>query len=156
MRLQLVAVGQKMPAWVAEGWATFAKRLPRDCPLQLVELAAGQRGRKADPARARRDEGERMLAATPAGAHVVALEVTGQAWDTATLAQRMEQWRGGGRDVALLVGGPDGLDPRCLERADECWSLSPLTFPHMLVRVIVAEQLYRAWSLLSHHPYHRE
>lgn len=156
MRLRLIAVGQKMPAWVAEGWTTFAKRLPRDSRLDLVELAAGQRGRKADPGRARNDEGERMLAAIGDGAHVVALDVAGEGWDTPRLARHLERWRAGGRDVALLVGGPDGLDPRCLARADEQWSLSPLTFPHMLVRVIVAEQLYRAWSLLANHPYHRE
>lgn len=156
MRLRLIAVGQKMPAWVAEGWSTFAGRMPRDSRLELVELAAGQRGRKADPGRARSDEGERMLAALDGGLHVVALEVDGQGWDTPTLARRLEAWRAGGRDVALLVGGPDGLDPRCRARADETWSLSPLTFPHMLVRVMVAEQLYRAWSLLSNHPYHRE
>ncbi len=156
MRIRLIAVGQKMPAWVAEGWATFAKRMPRDCALELIQLAAGQRGRKSEPVRARRDEGERMLAALGDGVHVVALDVTGRSWDTPALAKRLEGWRAGGRDVALLVGGPDGLDPRCLERADERWSLSPLTFPHMLVRVIVAEQLYRAWSLLTNHPYHRE
>lgn len=156
MRIRLIAVGQKMPAWVAEGWTTFATRLPRECPLELVELAAGTRARKSDPARARADEGERMLAALKDNPLVVALDVGGRAWDTPALAQRLEAWRAGGRDVALLVGGPDGLDPRCLERADERWSLSPLTFPHMLVRVIVAEQLYRAWSLLSNHPYHRE
>jgi 23S rRNA (pseudouridine1915-N3)-methyltransferase len=156
VRLRLIAVGQKMPAWVAEGWATFSKRMPRDSRLELVELASGQRGRKTDPGRARHDEGERMLAALGEGVHVVALDVTGQAWDTPTLARRLEAWRSGGRDVALLAGGPDGLDPRCQARADERWSLSPLTFPHMLVRVIVAEQLYRAWSLLANHPYHRE
>jgi 23S rRNA (pseudouridine1915-N3)-methyltransferase len=146
VRIRLIAVGQKMPAWVAEGWATFAKRMPRDCALELVELAAGQRGRKSETVRARRDEGERMLAALGDGVHVVALDVTGRSWDTPALAKRLEGWRAGGRDVAL----------RCLERADERWSLSPLTFPHMLVRVIVAEQLYRAWSLLTNHPYHRE
>jgi 23S rRNA (pseudouridine1915-N3)-methyltransferase len=156
MRIQLIAVGQKMPTWVAAGWEEFAKRMPRDCALQLVELAAGRRGPKADLVRALRDEGDRMLAAIPSGSRVVALDVTGRGWDTPKLAQRLERWRAGGSDIALLVGGPEGLDPRCLDRADESWSLSPLTFPHMLVRVIVAEQLYRAWSLLSGHPYHRE
>ncbi|HEY5719007.1 MAG TPA: 23S rRNA (pseudouridine(1915)-N(3))-methyltransferase RlmH, partial [Gammaproteobacteria bacterium] len=99
---------------------------------------------------------ERMLAALPTGARVVALDVAGSAWDTPTLARQLERWRAGGSDVALLVGGADGLAPACLERAEQRWSLSPLTFPHMLVRVLVAEQLYRAWSLLSGHPYHRE
>lgn len=156
MRIHLVAIGHKPPAWVADGWEAFARRLPRDCALQLVELAAGRHGPKADLARALREEGDRMLAAIPAGARVVALDVAGSGWDTPELARRLERWRGGGRDVALLVGGPEGLDPRCLARADERWSLSPLTFPHMLVRVIVAEQLYRAWTLLGGHPYHRE
>ena len=156
MRIRLVAVGQKMPPWVAAGWEEFARRMPRECELQLIELPSGRRGRKADPKRARHDEGERMLAAIPSGSRVIALDVTGSGWDTARVAARLEQWRAGGGDVVLLVGGPDGLDPRCLERADERWSLSPLTFPHMLVRVILAEQLYRAWSLLSGHPYHRE
>ena len=104
MRLRLVAVGQKMPAWVAEGWTTFATRLPRECPLELVELAAGTRARKSDPARARADEGERMLAALKDNPLVVALDVAGKAWDTPVLAQRLEAWRAGGRDVALLVG----------------------------------------------------
>jgi 23S rRNA (pseudouridine1915-N3)-methyltransferase len=156
VRIHLVAIGHKPPAWVAAGWEAFARRLPRDCALQLVELAAGRRGPKADLARALREEGDRMLAAIPAGARVVALDVAGSGWDTPELARRLERWRGGGREVALLVGGPEGLDPRCLARADERWSLSPLTFPHMLVRVIVAEQLYRAWTLLGGHPYHRE
>lgn len=156
MRIHLLAVGQKMPAWVAAGWDDFARRLPRDCALQLVELAPGRRGPKADLARALRDEGERMLAAIPDGARVVALDVTGTAWDTPALARQLEAWRADGRDVALLVGGPEGLDPRCRARAETRWSLSALTLPHMLVRVVVAEALYRAWSVLSHHPYHRE
>ncbi|MDX1594381.1 MAG: 23S rRNA (pseudouridine(1915)-N(3))-methyltransferase RlmH [Gammaproteobacteria bacterium] len=157
MRIRLIAIGQKMPPWVAAGWETFAGRLPRECALELVELPAGRRGgRKGDPIRARREEGERIAGAVADGTRVVALEVGGRSWDTPGLARRLEAWRADGRDVALLVGGPDGLDPRCLERAEERWSLSPLTFPHMLVRVIVAEQIYRAWSLLNNHPYHRE
>jgi len=156
MQIHLVAVGQRMPAWVAQGWETFAKRLPRDCALRLVELPVGRRGRKGDARSALRDEGERMLAALPERVTVIALEVTGHAWSSPQLATQLERWRGSGRDVALLVGGPDGLAPTCLERAEQRWSLSPLTFPHMLVRVLVAEQLYRAWTLLSGHPYHRE
>jgi len=156
VRIHLIAIGQRMPGWVADGWEEFARRLPRDCTLRLVELPSGRRGRKADTRRALRDEGERMLAALPGGAQTVALDVAGQPWDTATLAAQLERWRMAGGDVALLVGGPDGLAPECLARATQRWSLSPLTFPHMLVRVIVAEQIYRAWSLLNGHPYHRE
>jgi 23S rRNA (pseudouridine1915-N3)-methyltransferase len=156
VQIHLIAVGQKMPDWVAAGWETFARRLPHDCALQLVELPSGRRGRKGNTAGALRLEGERMLAALPERATVIALDVTGQAWSTPRLAAELERWRGAGRDVALLVGGPDGLAPACLERAGQRWSLSPLTFPHMLVRVLVAEQVYRAWSLLHNHPYHRE
>lgn len=96
-----------------------------------------------------------MLAAVPRDCHVIALDVTGQAWNTEVLAGRLQGWLGAGRDVALLVGGPDGLAPACLARADTRWSLSPLTLPHALVRVVLAEQLYRAWTLVSGHPYHR-
>lgn len=97
-----------------------------------------------------------MLAAVPKGARVVALDETGRAFATADLAKRLQRWMASGGPVALLIGGPDGLAPECLDRADEKWSLSPLTLPHGLVRVVVAEAVYRAWSLLEHHPYHRE
>lgn len=145
-----------MPAWVSEGYTDYARRLPSECALRLVEIAPGKRGKNADLVRIQRDEGERMLAAIPKGAQVVALEVGGRAWDTPQLAHQLDRWLGEGRDVALLVGGPEGLAPVCRERAELCWSLSPLTLPHPLVRVVLAEQLYRAWSLLQGHPYHRE
>ncbi len=136
-----------MPAWVQAGYRDYARRLPRDCALNLVEIDAGRR--------ARRTEGERMLQALPAGARVIALEVGGRPWSTEELAAQLAGWLRSGRDVALLVGGPEGLDPGCRAAAAEQWSLSPLTFPHPLVRVVVAEQLYRAWTVLNHHPYHR-
>lgn len=154
--MHLLAVGNRMPAWVSEGYTDYARRLPPECALRLVEIAPGKRGKNADLARIQRDEGERMLAAIPKGAQVVALEVGGRAWDTPQLARQLDRWLGEGRDVALLVGGPEGLAPVCRERAELCWSLSPLTLPHPLVRVVLAEQLYRAWSLLQGHPYHRE
>ena len=155
MRIRLIAVGQRMPGWVTRGYDEYARRLPRECRLELVEIAPGHRRKGADLARARRDEGIRVMDAIPGGAHVVALEVEGRAWTTGQLSQRLDDWLAGGRDIALLVGGPDGLDAACRERADEQWSLSPLTLPHPLVRVLVAEQLYRAWSILQGHPYHR-
>lgn len=155
MNIHLVAVGDKMPGWVEDGYREYARRLPAECALRLVEVAPGRRGKRADTARIRRDEGERLLKAVPRGADAVALEVGGQAWSTEQLAERLAQWMAGGRDLALLVGGPDGLDEAVRSTATQHWSLSPLTLPHALVRVVVAEQLYRAWSILRRHPYHR-
>lgn len=129
--------------------------MPPECALRLVEIAPGKRSKRPDVARIVRDEGGRILAAVPKGALCVALEVTGRAWTTPQLAERLQVWLGEGRDVALLVGGPDGLSDECRAAANLAWSLSPLTFPHALVRVMVAEQLYRAWSIVSGHPYHR-
>ena len=148
-----------MPGWAADGYQAFAQRLGDGVSLELVEIPLGHRGKGGDPRKALHQEGARMLKALAAGGRdewVVALDVRGKAWDTPALARKMEDWMHAGHDVALLVGGPDGLHPDCLARAGGRWSLSPLTFPHMLVRVILAEQVYRAWSLLRGHPYHRE
>lgn len=155
MQIHLISVGNRMPRWVEDGYAEYAKRMPRECSLRLVEIAPGRRGKGMDARRAMADEGQRMLKALPKGAQVIALDVQGKAWTTEQLSARMGAWLGEGRDLALLVGGPEGLDPACLARAHGRWSLSPLTFPHPLVRVVLAEQLYRAWSLLQGHPYHR-
>jgi 23S rRNA (pseudouridine1915-N3)-methyltransferase len=121
----------------------------------LREIAPGKRGKTADIARVTENEGDRMLAALPRDAHVVALDVAGKEWSTPELAGSLARWLESGRDVALLVGGPDGLSSACLKRANQRWSLSKLTFPHPVVRIILAEQIYRAWSILQHHPYHR-
>lgn len=153
--MHLLAVGSRVPAWVDTGCREYARRLPRECRLELVTVAAARRGKGAGTARAVAAEGRRLLAAVPAQARVVALDQGGEPWTTRMLASRLARWLQEGRDVALLVGGADGLAPACLERAEQRWSLSPLTLPHALVRVIVAEQLYRAWSLLAGHPYHR-
>lgn len=155
MHVRVVAVGERMPGWVAEGWAMYAGRLPRELALSLVEVPAGRRAKGADVARLVAEEGRRLMAAVPAGARVVALDRSGTAWSTDDLAGHLAAWLGDGRDVCLLVGGPDGLPPACVEHADDRWSLSRLTFPHAVVRVIVAEQIYRAWSMLQNHPYHR-
>jgi 23S rRNA (pseudouridine1915-N3)-methyltransferase len=155
MRIHLVAVGTRMPDWVTQGYEEYARRLPRECELILKEIAPAKRGKNADIARLREDEGERLLAAISRDDHVVALDVDGKAWSTPDLAQNLDRWLANGRDVALLVGGPDGLSPACRQRADQAWSLSRLTFPHPIVRVIVAEQIYRAWSIRQNHPYHR-
>jgi 23S rRNA (pseudouridine1915-N3)-methyltransferase len=144
-----------MPAWVDAGYGEYAKRLPPECGLQLLEIEPGHRGKGGSPEVARRVECERILAAIPKGARVIALDVRGRTRTTEQLAEELAGWMSGSRDVALLVGGPDGLAEPCLARSDARWSLSPLTFPHPLVRVILAEQLYRAWSILRGHPYHR-
>ena len=129
--------------------------MPRECALKLIEISPGKRGKNADIARAMRDEGQRMLAAIPKGARVIALEVTGKTWSTEDLSKQLDQWLAGGQDIALLVGGPEGLSEEARAAAHQQWSLSALTLPHPLVRVLLAEQLYRAWSLLNNHPYHR-
>lgn len=155
MQIHLIAVGERMPRWVQEGFEGYAKRMPPECRLRLVEVPAGRRGKNADVARLVQEETHRLLAAVPKAARVIALEVTGRAWSTEVLAGEFDTWRHDGRDVALLVGGPDGLGPEARAAATLEWSLSPLTLPHPLVRILLAEQLYRAWSILQHHPYHR-
>ena len=155
MKARLIAVGENAPAWVATGFEEYRKRLSHWLPLELVEIEPGLRGKGRDPARAIDDEGGRVLAALPKNTHVVLLDGPGKPWTSEQLAQRLEHWRGLGRDLALLIGGPEGHAADVITRADERWSLGPLTLPHMLVRLVVAEQLYRAASLLANHPYHR-
>ncbi|MCW4628071.1 MULTISPECIES: 23S rRNA (pseudouridine(1915)-N(3))-methyltransferase RlmH [Marinomonas] len=155
MRVRLIAVGSKMPKWVTEGYDEYAKRLPKDFALELVEIPMSPRGKNTDILKAIRKEGDSMLEAIPSGDKVIAMEVLGKEWSTDQLADQTEQWRMDGHNVSLLVGGPDGLDPRCTARADQVWSLSRLTLPHPMVRIILAEQIYRAWTLMNNHPYHR-
>lgn len=155
MKARLIATGERAPGWVAQGFAEYQKRLSHWLPLELVEVTPGLRGRNRDTQRAIEDEGQRVLAALPRNAHIVALEVTGKQHSSEQLAQRLEHWRGQGRDLALLIGGPEGHAPAVLAAAHETWSLGPLTLPHMLARLVAAEQLYRAAAMLANHPYHR-
>ena len=155
MKTRLISVGERMPAWVADGFAEYRKRLSRDLPLDLVEIGLGNRGKGRDAARAIADEGAAVLAALPKDAHVVALDGSGKPWTSEHLAQQLDTWRMHGRDLALLIGGPDGHAAAVLARANQTWSLGPLTLPHMLVRLVVVEQLYRAVSISAGHPYHR-
>ncbi|HLI19333.1 MAG TPA: 23S rRNA (pseudouridine(1915)-N(3))-methyltransferase RlmH [Rhodanobacteraceae bacterium] len=155
MRARLLAVGERMPGWVATGFAEYAKRLSRDFPLELVEIKPGARGKGRDDARAVADEGAAILTAVPRDAQLVALDGRGAAWTSEQLARQLSNWRMAGRELAFAIGGPDGHARDVLQRADQCWSLGPLTLPHMLVRLVVAEQLYRAVTILNGHPYHR-
>jgi 23S rRNA (pseudouridine1915-N3)-methyltransferase len=155
MLIRLIAVGNKMPDWVEEGYQEYAKRLPPGYTLKLIEITPEKRTKQAAITRIMEKEGERMLAEIQPGNFVIALDVLGQTWSTEQLAKSMRIWHSENRTVDLLVGGPDGLAPKCLEKAQLKWSLSALTLPHPLVRIIAAEQLYRAWSILNSHPYHR-
>lgn len=155
MQIQLLAVGNRMPDWVQAGYDEYAKRLPRECELVLKEIAPGKRAKNSDIARIVKDEGERLLAAVTRDTHIVTLDIPGKAWSTEQLAEALKRWLESGQNIALMVGGPEGLSSAAKASAHESWSLSTLTLPHPLVRVIVAEQLYRAWSILHNHPYHR-
>jgi 23S rRNA (pseudouridine1915-N3)-methyltransferase len=155
MQIYLIAIGQRMDAWVKQAYDEFAKRLPHECRLQLIEVPANKRTKNTDLQRVIKEEGERLLAAIPSNSLVYALDSAGHQWSTEQLAGQLEQWLVDGRDIALLIGGPDGLSEQCKSRADASLSLSKLTFPHPLVRIIIAEQIYRAWSILKGHPYHR-
>ena len=160
MNITIVAVGTKMPAWVEQGYQNFAKRMQQDCKLKLIEVAAVKRDKQASqsPAQINRLLDKEQIAiekVLPKNAYVVALEVKGKSYSTEQLAGRLSSWMHLGQEIALLVGGPEGLPAALSQRADEQWSLSTLTLPHPIVRVIVAEALYRAWSLNNNHPYHR-
>lgn len=155
MRVRIIAVGTKMPSWVLEATHDYLKRFPREWAVEFVEIPLGHRSKSQDTAKAIAKEGELMLAAIDDRERVIALDVQGKSWSTEQLSQQMESWQMEGNNMALLVGGPDGLAPECLVRADQRWSLSALTLPHPLVRVLLAEQLYRGWSILKNHPYHK-
>lgn len=145
-----------MPGWVEEGVEEYARRIRHDLGFSIQEIPLAKRSKAIAIEQAMAREGEAMLAKIAAGDHVIALEVTGKVLDTAAMAASLDNFKQQGRDICLLVGGPDGLAPECLARADTRWSLSALTLPHPLVRILLIEQLYRAHSLLLGHPYHRE
>jgi 23S rRNA (pseudouridine1915-N3)-methyltransferase len=154
MRITVHSVAGKLPAWVDQGVKEYEKRLPRELKLswRTVPVAKGQ----GDSAEAQRErEGEALLKGLRGSEHCVALDGRGRAWSTEDLAEQLRGWLMRGQDLALLVGGPDGLSPACLDAAQQRWSLGPLTLPHPLVRVLLTEQLYRAWTITIGHPYHR-
>ena len=155
MKIQLIAAGNRQPRWIREGVDSYLRRLPALYGFKLIEIPLSER-RTVDPRQARREEGRRMLAAVAPSARIVCLDERGQAHSSRQVAARLSAWRHGGQDVALLVGGPDGLGEVCRQAAAESWSLSPLTLPHGIARLLVVEQLYRAHSIISGQPYHRD
>ena len=155
MDLTVAAVGTRMPSWVQEAWREYARRFPRGISLQLKEIAMPARGKNAAIAALQQAEGEALLAAVPPGHRIVALDERGKQWSTRELAASLEDWMREEHGVCFLVGGPDGLPKICRERAHDVWSLGRLTLPHPMVRAILAEQLYRAWTITCNHPYHR-
>ena len=144
-----------MPAWVEQGVQDYGVRMPRELKLQWREIPLARRGKDNNAQALCHREGEAILKAIPAGDQVIALDVKGVSWSTEQLAKKLGDWQMSGDNYSLLIGGPDGLSPQCLQRASQRWSLSNLTLPHPLVRVLLAEQLYRAWTITVNHPYHR-
>lgn len=155
MRLLVAAIGQKMPAWVEQGVLEYQKRFPRHLDFEIRALPLPSRQSGQTLARLQQKETESLLKAT-AGCFLIALDEKGSQWTTRDLATRLEDWQMQGEDIAFLIGGPDGLSTECLQACQQTWSLGLLTMPHPLVRVMLAEQLYRAWTITTNHPYHRE
>jgi 23S rRNA (pseudouridine1915-N3)-methyltransferase len=155
MRIQLVAVGTRLPQWQQQGFQEYARRLPKECAMQLTEIPAAARAKSKPTKQAIHKESERMLAAVDRSDYVVALDQPGTQYSSEDLSALLAAWLAQGRHLSMLIGGADGLSAACRSRADLRWSLSEMTLPHGLVRVMVAEQMYRAWSILQGHPYHR-
>ena len=155
MRIQLVAVGTRLPQWQQQGFQEYARRLPKECAMQLTEIPAAARAKSKPTKQAIQKESERMLAAVDKSDYVVALDQPGTQYSSEDLSALLAAWLAQGRHLSMLIGGADGLSDACRSRADLRWSLSDMTLPHGLVRVVVAEQMYRAWSILHGHPYHR-
>ena len=155
MQLLVAAVGQRMPGWVNEAWTEYARRMPAAPRLALREITLQKRGKNADTKRLTTIESQALFKAMPTRARIIALDVQGRSWSTEQLAGNLEDWMAEGRDVGFMIGGPDGIAADILQKADTRWSLGPLTLPHPLVRVVLVEQLYRAWTITQNHPYHR-
>lgn len=156
MKIHLLAVGTKMPGWVTTAFEEYAKRMPRECSIELREINPAHRSKNGSAEKYKADEAKQIVSAIPKGAYLVALDERGKPWTTKQLSQQLENWMQQGQDVAMLVGGPDGLDASVMQLAQQKWSLSPLTLPHPMVRILLSEQLYRAWTIMQGHPYHRK
>lgn len=155
MRVQIVAMGDRMPAWVQEGYKEYTKRIGAGLDIQLIEISPEKRGKSADLQRIMQKEAERMRQSIPRNNYVIALDKEGRSWSTETLAQNIADWQQDGTNISFLIGGPEGMSRELLQEADTRISFSAMTFPHPVVRIILAEQLYRAYSILNHHPYHK-
>ena len=154
MKINLIAVGARMPAWVNQGFETYAERLPAEFELKLIEVASHKRLKNTDLSQLLEQESQKLLAASPTDAHLIALDRNGREFNTLELAEQLLIWRDNNQNISLLIGGPEGLSDSCLKQAKTVWSLSKLTLPHPLVRVLIAEQISRAWSIMARHPYH--
>lgn len=155
MQINLIAVGDRMPEWVKSSYQEYSKRLPADYRLHLIEIPAPKRTKSMAIKHIVAEEGVKLLGAAEPSCPLIALDRKGRSFSTEDLAKKIANWHDVYPYINLLVGGPEGLSNACIDQAQEIWSLSALTFPHPLVRVILAEQIYRAWSILAHHPYHR-
>jgi len=156
MHIRLIAVGDRQPPWVNAAFDIYSARLPRQWQFSLQEVAAGRRGKGAASQSAVRQEGKKVLESIKSDDTVVLLDEKGVQLSSKSLSLQLEQWLAAGRDLTFVIGGPDGVGDDCRQRANYCWSMSKLTLPHGLARIMFAEQLYRAWSIGSGHPYHRE
>ena len=148
-------MGSKMPGWVQQGCAEYSKRLPKEFALEIKELGLASRSKATSTETVINAESDKLMGAVPTGHRVIVLDKSGKAWSTEQLAEQLSNWQMQGQSLAFLIGGPDGLSQACVRQADSVWSLSALTLPHPLVRIVLLEQLYRAWSLLNNHPYHK-
>ena len=155
MKIKLVAIGTRMPSWVEIGFSEYTQRMPPICQVEMVQIVAHKRGKNADTARILRDEAEKLREAIPRGYLTIALDRKGKTVDTLALAKQLQNWIDDSQDVAILIGGPEGIDAQMLASIQNKWSMSAMTFAHPLVRVMLAEQLYRAWSINANLPYHR-
>ena len=156
MKIHLIAVGKKMPEWVNAGFSEFSKRMPPELQINLIEIPPSVRNKATPIEKNIKEEGERIQSAIPDNSKLIVLDEKGKDFRSIALSKEMESWLPMGQDISIVIGGADGIDPVIKQQADEKWSLSSLTLPHALVRVVIAEQLYRGWSILKGHPYHRE
>lgn len=155
MKITFIAVGKNMPHWVTEGCREYIDRMPSDYAVQLIEINAEKRMKNANLDKIASLEEGKISAAIPKGCYVIPLDRIGKTLDTKTLAKRLQTWHDSQQEICFIIGGPEGLSERFLKDADEVWSLSAMTLPHPLVRIVLAEQIYRAWSITINHPYHR-
>ncbi len=152
MKIHLIAVGKKMPDWINTGYSEFSKRMPPELQINLIEITPSTRNKSTSIEKNIKEEGERIQSAIPDNSKLIVLDEKGKDFSSIALSKEMESWLPMGQDISIVIGGADGIDPVIKQQADEKWSLSSLTLPHALVRVVVAEQLYRAWSIMKGHP----